>query len=311
MNKNRDLGRQTILLAIGWLAALPALSVNHVALAAEKKPKVLIIGIDGCRPDALAKAKTPALDELTAAGVLLKAENLPDRRTGGETTSHPMWFSILTGVWPDKHGIRRGWYKKERHNKRYPHFFARLKSKDANLVTASVSSWRGIRRHMVSAADINEYVEGDEPTERRAIEVAADPKTDVLFVHFGDPDLAGHKHGFSPIVRAYIAAIEATDPRVGRLVQAVRHRQTYKDENWLILVTTDHGGKGTTHTSRGEVPEIRNVFVIASGLSVQKDSAPGIVHTVDVAATALAHMGVKLNPAWRLDGKPVGLKEDG
>jgi len=277
------------------------------AAAADKKPKLLIIGIDGCRPDALAKARTPHLDELVATGVLLPAENLPSRNTGAETTSHPMWFSILTGVWPDKHGIRRGWYKKERHNPAYPHFFARLKGHNPQIVTASVSSWRGIERHMTTNADINECLETDPPTAHRAVDVVSQEQTDALFVHFGDPDTVGHKDGFSPDVPAYLAAIEGVDERVGRVVQAMRQRPNYKDENWLVLVTTDHGGKGTTHTSTGQVPEMRKVFIIVSGESARQGKATTSVYTVDVAATALVHFGLKLDLAWKLDGQPVGL----
>lgn len=297
-----------MLLMVVLLTAMPAMFLATEAAAADKKPKLLIIGIDGCRPDALAKAKTPSIDELAAGGVLLPAENLPERNTGGETTSHPMWFSILTGVWPDKHGIRRGWYKKERHNPAYPHFFARLKAHDPQIVTASVSSWRGIERHMTTNADINECLETDPPTAHRAVDVLSQEKTDVLFVHFGDPDTVGHKDGFSPDVPAYIAAIEGVDEQAGRLVQAVRRRPNYKDENWLVMVTTDHGGKETTHTSTGEIPEMRRVFILVSGDSAQQGKPAALAYTVDVAATALAHFGVKCDPAWNLDGKPVGLE---
>jgi hypothetical protein len=35
------------------------------------------------------------------------------------------------------------------------------------------------------------------------------------------------------------------------------------------------------------------------------DPPPGIV---DVAATALTHLSVPIDPVWQLDGKPVGLR---
>ena len=42
--------------------------------------------------------------------------------------------------------------------------------------------------------------------------------------------------------------------------------------------------------------------------SAQQGKPTGSVYTVDVAPTALAHMGVKVDPAWKLDGKSVGLR---
>lgn len=45
------------------------------------------------------------------------------------------------------------------------------------------------------------------------------------------------------------------------------------------------------------------------------DVAPGEIFPapliVDVAPTVLAHLGVKLQSSWRLDGRPVGLKLSG
>ena len=52
-----------------------------MTLAAEPTPKVLIIGIDGCRPDALNVAKTPNLDALVEAGTLFQGTDI--RETGG------------------------------------------------------------------------------------------------------------------------------------------------------------------------------------------------------------------------------------
>ena len=43
-------------------------------------------------------------------------------------------------------------------------------------------------------------------------------------------------------------------------------RPDFVEEDWLVLVTTDHGGIGTVHG--GNSMEERRVFVIASGESV-------------------------------------------
>lgn len=56
---------------------------------------VLVIGIDGVRPDVLRDVPTPNLDALAQAGVLRD-----DAKTGLPTVSGPGWSSFLTGVWP-------------------------------------------------------------------------------------------------------------------------------------------------------------------------------------------------------------------
>jgi hypothetical protein len=56
------------------------------------------------------------------------------------------------------------------------------------------------------------------------------------------------------------------------------------------------------------VPAIRLVFYVASGEAATQGVIEGQVYTTDIAATALTHLGVKLDPAWKLDGVAAGLK---
>ena len=68
--------------------------------------RVLMIGIDGVRPDALAAARTPNLDRLIRTGAFTDTTQiLGTRYSKNDTISGPGWSSILTGVWADKHGV--------------------------------------------------------------------------------------------------------------------------------------------------------------------------------------------------------------
>ena len=62
--------------------------------------KVLILGIDGLRPDALIAANTPNVDRLLENGCFSA-----EAQTGQYTVSGPGWSSLLTGVWWSKHGV--------------------------------------------------------------------------------------------------------------------------------------------------------------------------------------------------------------
>lgn len=291
-------------LAACWLLGAPAAS----AQPADKLKKVLIVGIDGCRPDALQRAKAPVMSALAEKGACsYTAQNLPLRIVDAETSSGPGWASMLSGVFPDKHGwiddVRR-----RRFNGRFPHLFARLKAHNNKLATASIITWPDIK-HMTTGADINEVAKGDKAAEERGIELLSRENPDAVFLHLDDVDAAGHAKGFGLEVPEYLAAIETVDARVGRIVAAIRKRPTYDKEDWLMVLSTDHGGWGTGHNShRNVVPEIRKVFLIVSGEAAERGTIKGQVYTVDVAATALAHMGVKLDPGWQLDGVPAGLK---
>ena len=79
-------------------ALIPAVVVLTACGAAlgdgSSAPKVLMIGIDGVRPDALRAAQAPNLHRLMREGAW------SDRAlTDVHTVSGPCWSSILTAVW--------------------------------------------------------------------------------------------------------------------------------------------------------------------------------------------------------------------
>jgi predicted AlkP superfamily pyrophosphatase or phosphodiesterase len=282
----------------------------------EVQKKVLILGIDGCRTDALQAAKAPNLQALIHEGAFFKRTLIvPERPTGADTISGPGWASILTGVWADKHGVRDNKFQGANFGQ-FPHFFSRLKKAKPKAYTASYVTWEPIHRYMVTAADDSQAMlrgkepdwEGDARGTRKAIQLLKEGNPDALFIHMDHVDGIGHRHGFSPLVPEYLAAIAEVDERIGQIVQAVRGRKTYPHEDWLIIVCTDHGGKEKDHSGGHQVPEIRQVFLILNGRSVKRGSFEEPAFLVDVAATALTHLGVAIDPAWRLDGRPVGLE---
>jgi arylsulfatase A-like enzyme len=101
--------------------------------------------------------------------------------------------------------------------------------------------------------------------------------------------------------------IEKTDERIGRILTAVDQRPHRRDEDWLILVGTDHGGRGTGHGGNRNVAEVCQVPLIVSGPSAAKALPSRRIETVDLAACAVAHLGIEASAAWELDGSADGL----
>jgi predicted AlkP superfamily pyrophosphatase or phosphodiesterase len=283
--------------------------------AAPKPGRVLFIGIDGCRFDALEKSNAPHLDKLRAAGCY--ADNTliqGDRYKGSDTVSGPGWSSLLTGVWADKHGIVFNRFLTPRFDK-CPMFFRRLHETDPKAETAAFSTWPPISEEIVTDADLNLMFTTDEHYklgDKQAAEATndslrrGDPK--ALFCYFGQVDEHGHQHGFSPDVPEYIAAIERVDALVGTVIDALQRRKNYAAENWLVLVSTDHGGLGTDHKNGRDEPKIIRSFTIVSGPAAKQGKLKEQTYIVDVPVTALVHLGVAIKPEWELDGKAVGLK---
>ncbi len=263
--------------------------------------KVLIIGIDGCRPDALTAAQTPNIDKLQKGGAWSLTA-----KTAAISVSGPCWSSMLTGVWPEKHQVVSNEYNNP-NVAEYPHFFHRVKAQKPELKTYSVVNWNPIHKILQEGdADIYNYLTTDENVTGRVVELLRDDNPDVLFVQLDEVDGAGHKHDYGPGIEKYLAAIEKADSEVGEMISAIKNRETYHKENWLVLVTTDHGGSNFGHGK--DIPEHTTIFYIANGKDVKQGEIRQKVNVTDIAVTAMRHLGVKIKKEWNLDGKVAGLK---
>ena len=302
---------RTLAWSVCWLGCMAV-----PAFGGDKVPKVLVIGIDGVRTDALAAARTPNLDRLMRSGAVSTQTTIVcPRPITANTVSGPGWSNILTGVWPDKHGVVDNSFKGRRYDQ-HPHFFKLLKAVRPEAVAASFVSWPPIAQHIVSGADKSvtllgadgDYAAGDRRVVEQATAYLCETNVDVAFVYLGNVDETGHHVGFSTKEPKYIAALETADVQVGTVVAAARARKTHKSEDWLVIVCTDHGGVGKHHGGGHKHLEITQVWLIVSGKSAKRGRISGSTALVDVVATAFAHLGVEPLEAWRLDGSPRGLK---
>lgn len=269
--------------------------------AQNNEKKVLIIGIDGCRPDVLKEAQTPEIDKLIGNGAYSF-----EAKTDPISSSGICWTGMLTGVWHEKHHVISNAYKNP-NVKEYPHFFRRIKESSPELKTYSIVNWHPIHKILQEGdADVIESYSPDKKVTKRVVEVLSKENPDVVFVQLDDVDHAGHAHDYLIDSPKYVKAIRKADGQVGKMVKAIEMRSTYKNEDWLIIVSTDHGGSNFTHGK--DIPEHTTIFYIASGNATKKGEIYD-VNVVDVCTTALAHLGVKIEAEWNLDGKVRGLKE--
>ncbi|MGW0737685.1 alkaline phosphatase family protein [Streptomyces sp. NPDC002851] len=285
-------------------AVLAGGPLSALARAAGRTPKVLVIGLDGAGLLSRVKeADAPHLHALMAGG--LTAPSSLYAAPMARTESGPGWSTILTGVWPDKHGVRDNSFSGSDYAT-YPDFLTRVETAKPDLNTYAVASWAPITDTICSAkVDTRVSTPGaeyDVGTTSRAVAQLKDHEPDALFVQLDNIDGAGHSSGGAS--QAYLDAIHTADAQVGEILAAVKSRPSYDDEEWLVLVTADHGhtdAGGHGGSSWGE----RQTFIIANGGGITAGSVRQDVKLVDIAASALAHLGIALDPTWRLDGRPV------
>ncbi|MFB7473388.1 alkaline phosphatase family protein [Kitasatospora sp. NPDC056184] len=292
-------------LAAGPLTATAARAAAAVTAGAAdgRTPKVLLIGLDGTMLNRVKDAGAPNLTALMAGG-LTAASSLYANPMAG-TLSGPGWSTVATGVWPDKHNVKDNNFTAP-NLAAYPDFLTRAETARPALATYVVASWAPIATTVCSgtvdtriATPSAEY---DAGTTSRAVARLRDENPDVVFVHLDNVDNAGHSSGSAG--QAYLTAIRGVDAQVGQIVAAVRGRATYAQEDWLIMVTADHGHTPTGGHG-GSTWEERQTFVIANGSAFPAGSVRHDVRMVDIAPTALAHLGIVVDPAWNLDGTPI------
>ena len=149
-------------------------------------------------------------------------------------------------------------------------------------------------------------LETDTATTDLAVELLGENDPDAMWVYIHQPDAAGHGFEFSPHEPEYMQAVENFDRHVGRIIEAVENRPAYDQEDWIIVITTDHGGYGTRHGGGHDIPEILHGFLLVSGDSVHNRISPRQSYIVDAVPTILKHLGIERDP--ELDGEPLGLE---
>lgn len=223
--------------------------------------KALIIGIDGCMPTGISVANTPNLDALMASGTFSL-----DARNERTTYSGPAWSSILTGVWEEKHGVTDNSFNGSKFS-RYPHVFKYIKDIYPEGRNVSVCEWGPINDKIAQEhSDSARNSSNASDTESKAVAELRIESLTSLFLHFDAPDHAGHSSGFSTSNSHYIDAIEEVDAAIGGVITAMKARPNYDNEEWVVVVTTDHGGIGNSHG--GDSEEERTIFMIVNGHDV-------------------------------------------
>jgi predicted AlkP superfamily pyrophosphatase or phosphodiesterase len=285
---------------VGLLFGLLSLLTLNGLAQEGKINKVLIIGIDGCRPDALLAAKTPNLDALWKDGAYsFKA------RTDEISSSGPAWSAMLTGVWHQKHNVLNNEYE-DPDLEHYPHFYHRIRQEKPDLKTYSVANWGPVHQILQEGdATYSTSKHTDASVAKKVASLLKSKEVDAMFVQLDEVDGAGHSHDYSVESPKYLEAIENADHYVGRMVSALEKRPSFEKENWLIILSADHGGSNFGHGK--SIPEHMTVFFIASGESAKKGEITKEVGVVDVAVTALYHLGIPAKEAWDLDGRMSGL----
>src|SRR6185436_1984494 len=269
----------------------PTLTPTSTLVPSPLSRRVLILSIDGLRPDAIALAPMPNLMTLMQhSAYTLNAQTVYPSVT---LVSHA---SMLGGVCPSKHGVDWNDYLPERGFAIGTDLFDLAHA--AGLQTVMYVGKEKLRQLTEpSSTDIFTYINDRDLviTDRLIEDFPQD--FGLLFVHFPLVDGMGHVYGWMSPQQLSVAF--RADEALGQLLGALDARDL-RDET-LIIITADHGGHDTTHGS--SLPEDMTIPWVASGPGIQPKQLSTQIHTMDTAATAAFALGLPIPPEW--DGVPV------
>lgn len=273
------------------------------------KKKVLLVGIDGLQYEKIAALNAPNLKSL----------NMTKGYTGGiagtsseqSTYSGPGWMTILTGVWKNKHGVPDN--NSTTYRSQAKSVFQYVKESNSALKTGSIATWSPIHEFLQDQMQYVDYkYQGgdDNDAEMRALNEINTNAPDLLFVHFDDVDHVGHASGFSG---AYNTSIEQVDVRLGKLMAAVKARNTQNNEDWLVIVVTDHGREASGYNHGSQTETEKTIFIGMNKPGNTEFTSPvntvpnqsfnglyGYVAQTSVVPTVLSYLGVDINKDWQL-----------
>ncbi|TRZ41972.1 alkaline phosphatase family protein [Robertkochia solimangrovi] len=311
------------------LVALLTYTLCMAQSSEELSRKTVFIIIDGISSDQLKKADTPNLDRISKKGGYTDAYvgGGKDSYSETPTISAVGYNSLLTGTWANKHNVWGNEIKAPNYN--YPTIFKLYKDQYPKGTTAVYSSWLDNRTKLVGEGlpetgnykidytfDGLEYDTINYPHDPyrnfmklidysvadHAAESIRKNGPDLSWVYLEFSDDMGHGFGDS---ERFSAAIHFEDQLIGKIYNAILEREQSLNEEWLLIITTDHGRSSNNGKHHGGQSEReRSTWIITNIKNTNEyfsTSVPGIVDILPTM-TDFMHINVPQHIRREMDG---------
>jgi len=261
--------------------------------------RVIVVVLDGLRPDAIERCGLHHLRALCANGpsTMLGTTVSPSVTAAAMT-------SLFTGVHPEAHGVRSDRFH-------IPSGAERLLPVPKVLADAGIPTFTYIRELPLLMRPLGNAIARRLGVTRASFKGKSAPMVLVeareafrtmsrgLFVlHWGDADQAGHQYGW--MSAEYADAAKKMDASLGLLATLTG---VASDPSTLLIALADHGGGGVELTNHeSDHPLDRTIPIVLSSGALRRGALPSTAHLVDVPATILYALGVAIPESYA--GRP-------
>jgi 2,3-bisphosphoglycerate-independent phosphoglycerate mutase len=248
--------QQRLLLFTFVLGTIGLFTSSSQAAKNEKQQRVLVIAIDGHRPDGVVRY-APNLHEFGQRHLAAWRSKV------AIPISAPSWSSIFTGLSHHHTGIMNNAFTGKTLSQtdnqlvtgKKKTLFTHLREQGVSYAVVSTGTWDGIQKianygnsgnpkdKWIKAA--NNRTQTEYAAQVKGVEVIMDYITSIdirmLTFYTHHVDNAGHIYGHDPDVLQYADAILQTDKNMLKIIKLIETREKKHNEDWMVLVTTDHG----------------------------------------------------------------------
>jgi hypothetical protein len=296
-------------------------SLITTAVFAQSRHAVFII-VDGIPADLIEKLPTPGLDTIAGKNGYKRALVGGERNDYSQTPtiSAVGYNSVLTGTWVNKHNVWGNYGKDiDSPNYHYKTIFRVVKDSDPGKQIGIFSSWLDNRTKLagenLSATDNLKFDykydsveldtitypndttsmrmhDIDEAVVTHAADVIRQNGPDLSWVYLEFTDDMGHTFGDGP---HYYDAIKNMDRQMSKIWQAVQFRQQNAKEDWLVIITTDHGRDSATGKDHGgQSDRERRGWIVTNAKNLNAHYRSDTISIVDIMPTIATFLGTKL-----------------
>lgn len=250
------------------------------------KNKVVLISIDGMRPDGLLKCGNSYVDELKKTSTYTF-----NAKTVFPSVTLPCHMSLFHSVPPQRHGITTNTYMPQVHP--IKGLFEQIES--AGKVSAMYYGWEPIRDiSRPNSLKASEYINAysfentDAMLTRRALEYIKTSKPDFVFLYMVETDeKGGHDCGW--MSEGYLSVIYNAIDNVKKVIEEI-------GDEYAVIVTADHGGHDRVHGT--DMDEDMTIPMIFYGSMFKGDTELSDVSILDIAPTIADILGVAKPREW-------------
>ena len=247
--------------------------------------KVLLVSVDGMRPDALPMVKN-------AQNIISKSMCCMNAQTVFPSVTLPCHVSLFHSVDPGRHGTTTNTYMPQvrpingicevlrKNGKKSASFFNWEELRDLSRPATITHSY------FISGGSLG-YDKAGAETADACIDFLKRFDVDFTFLYFGYPDAAGHSHGW--MSEQYYESLEDSWYQIERVMEVL-------DDDYTVIITADHGGHDRTHGT--SLPEDMLIPVIIYGKNVQAGETLENVNIKDIAPTVVRLLGVEPDAEW-------------